>query len=55
MIVREPQVSTTDIDNRKQLECLYARRTTIDALIASLRIYDRFHPQREPDHERPQA
>jgi len=55
MIVRKSQVSTTDIDNRKQLECLYARRTIIDALIASLQVYDRFHLQREPDHERPQA
>jgi hypothetical protein len=52
MIVHKSQVSTTDIDNRKQLESLYARRTMIDAVIASLQVYDRFHPLRVPDNER---
>jgi hypothetical protein len=55
MLARKPPVSTTDITNRKQLECLYAQRTIIDALIASLQVYDRFHAQRVHDHERRQA
>jgi hypothetical protein len=52
MLARKPPVSTTDIINRKQLESLYARRTILDALIASLQVYDRFHDQRVPDRER---
>jgi hypothetical protein len=55
MTARKPPVSTTDITNRQQLECLYARRTIIDALIASLQVYERFLPQRVPDRERRQA
>jgi len=55
MLARKPPVSTTDITNRKQLECLYAQRTIIDALIASLQVYDRFHGQRVRDHELRQA
>jgi hypothetical protein len=42
-------------DNRKQLESLYARRTTIDALIASLQVYDRFRDLRLPKQERQRA
>jgi hypothetical protein len=48
-------VSTTDIANRKQLESLYARRRIIDALIASLQVYDRFHAPRVPDQDRQPA
>jgi hypothetical protein len=45
MLAQKPLVSTADITYRKQLENLYARRTVIDALIASLQVYDRFHAQ----------
>jgi hypothetical protein len=55
MLAQKPPVSTTDITNRKQLELLYARRTIIDALIASLQVYDRFHAPRLPDHDRQSA
>jgi hypothetical protein len=48
-------VSATDIANREQLELLYARRTIIDALIASLQVYDRFHDRRVPDQKRQPA
>jgi hypothetical protein len=52
MLARKPRVPPTDIANRKQLESLYARRTIIDAAIASLQVYDRFCAQRVPDNER---
>jgi hypothetical protein len=55
MLVQKPPVSTADLTKRKQLEILYARRTVIDALIASLQVYDRFQPQRVPDHKRQPA
>jgi hypothetical protein len=55
MLARKPPVSTADIANRKQLEFLYARRTIIDALIASLQVYDRFHAQGASGHERQSA
>jgi hypothetical protein len=55
MLARKPRVSTTDITNREQLELLYARRTIIDALIASLQVYDRFHSQRVLDQKRQPA
>ena len=48
-------MSAADVTNRKQLEFLYARRTVIDALIASLQVYDRFQVQREPDQDRQPA
>jgi hypothetical protein len=36
---------------RKELQYLYSRRSTIDALIQSLEEYDRFHaPQMEHGH-----
>ena len=55
MLARKPPVSTTDITNRKQLECLYAQRTIIDALIASLQVYDRFNVQRVPTNNERQS
>jgi hypothetical protein len=55
MLAQELPVSTTDITDRKQLELLYARRTVIDALIASLQVYDRFHAPRVPDQDRQSA
>jgi hypothetical protein len=55
MLARKPPVSTADITNRKQLESLYARRTIIDALIASLQVYDRFNALGAPDPERQSA
>jgi hypothetical protein len=37
--------SSNDTSYRKQLEYLYARRTTVKALIESLQNYDRFRAQ----------
>jgi hypothetical protein len=44
-----PVPDTSDINYRKQLEYLYKRRATIDALIESLQEYDRFRTQRAPE------
>jgi len=55
MFAPKPPVPSTDINYRKQLEYLYARRTTIDALIESLQEYDRFRAQRAPEQERKTA
>ena len=55
MLAQKPPVSPADIANRKQLELLYARRTIIDALIATLQVYDRFHTPRVPDQDRQSA
>jgi hypothetical protein len=56
MLARKlPVPDTNDINYRKQLEYLYARRTTIDALIESLQEYDRFRAQRAPDQNRKSA
>jgi hypothetical protein len=43
MLARKPLEFAIDITHRKQLEYLYARRNNVDALIESLRKYDRFH------------
>jgi hypothetical protein len=40
---------------RKQLEYLYARRTSVDALIESLQRYDRFQDRRQPHQKRTSA
>jgi hypothetical protein len=40
---------------RKQLEFLYARRTSIDALIESLEQYDRFREKRVTERKRQTA
>jgi hypothetical protein len=42
-------------DYRKQLEYLYARRSTIDHLIEQLEQYDRFRAKGELDRERQSA
>jgi hypothetical protein len=56
MIANNPPVpSESDISYRKQLEYLYARRSTVDALIESLQEYDRFQAQRGPDQNREPA
>jgi hypothetical protein len=55
MLAQKSRVSTDDVDNRKQLESLYARRTIIDALIASLQVYDRFRDMRLPEQARQRA
>jgi hypothetical protein len=50
MFAQKPPVPvSTDSNYRQQLEYLYARRTTIDALIESLRDYDHFRAERVPD------
>ena len=38
-----------DLEARKRLEHLYARRSTIDCLIRSLEEYDRFRPKAEAE------
>ena len=40
MLAQRPPVPPADIPYRKQLEYLYARRTSVDALIESLQKYD---------------
>lgn len=56
MFARKPPVpESSDANYRKQLEYLYERRTNIDALIESLREYDRFRAQRAPDQNRKSA
>lgn len=56
MIAENPPIpDMSDINYRKQLEYLYARRSTIDALIESLQEYDRFRAQRAPDQNRKSA
>jgi hypothetical protein len=52
MLAPKPPAPAADISDRKQLELLYARRTVIDALIATLQVYDRFPAQSAPDRER---
>jgi hypothetical protein len=51
MLAQKPSVSTIDVTHRKQLEYLYERRTSVDALIESLQKYDRFHSE-TPDKKR---
>jgi hypothetical protein len=56
MFAHKPPVpNANDANYRQQLEYLYARRTTIDALIESLQEYDRFRAQRAPDQNRKSA
>jgi hypothetical protein len=56
MFARKPPVpDSNDACYRKQLDYLYARRTTIDELIESLREYDRFRAQRAPAQNRKSA
>jgi hypothetical protein len=56
MLAHKPPVPDhSDINYRKQLEYLYERRTTIDALIESLQDYDRFRAQRAPEQNRKSA
>jgi hypothetical protein len=56
MFAQKPQVpDTSDINYKKQLEYLYAQRSMIDALIESLKEYDRFRAQRLPDQNRQSA
>jgi len=50
-----PALSKIDINYRKQLEHLYSRRNTIDALIESLQQYDRFRATRSPEQSRKSA
>lgn len=52
---KPPVPEQSDINYRKQLEYLYARRTSIDALIESLQDYDRFRAQRTPEQNRKSA
>jgi hypothetical protein len=47
--------STSVPANRKKLEYLYARRTTVDTLIESLEKYDRFRETRTDERERQMA
>jgi hypothetical protein len=51
MLAQRPPVPAADGPYRKQLEYLYERRTTVDALIASLQKYDRFTVQPVPDQK----
>ena len=56
MLAQKPPVpNPSDLSYRKQLEYLYARRTTIDELIESLQAYDRFRALRAPDQNRKSA
>lgn len=56
MIAENPPIpNKSDIYYRQQLEYLYARRSTIDALIESLQEYDRFRAQRGPEQNRKSA
>jgi hypothetical protein len=56
MFAHKPPVpDPSDSNYRKQLEYLYARRTTIDELIESLQEYDRFRAQRAPNQNRKSA
>jgi hypothetical protein len=53
---KPPVPEPDDVNNyRKQLEYLYARRTTIDALIKSLQTYDRYRAKRTTDQNRKSA
>jgi hypothetical protein len=54
MLARKPPEFAIDVTHRKQLEYLYARRSNVDALIESLRKYDRFLTP-PPDRKRPPA
>jgi len=56
MFARKPSLpNKIGIDYRKQLEHLYSRRTTINALIESLQQYDRFRATRSPEQNRKSA
>jgi hypothetical protein len=56
MFAHKPPVpDPSDSTYRKQLEYLYARRTTIDELIESLQEYDRFRAQRAQNQNRKSA
>ena len=55
MLAEKPSVPSTDPAHRKQLEYLYARRSSVDALIESLQKYNRFHAERGPDPKRKSA
>ena len=48
---KEPQSASIPA-YRKELEYLYARRSVVDALIASLKDYDRFRETRTDESER---
>jgi|KBSMisStandDraft_5_1062788.scaffolds.fasta_scaffold10300580_1 hypothetical protein len=52
---KEPDTAANGPSYQKQLEFLYARRSTIDALIQSLEQYDRFRERRVNDRERQSA
>ena len=55
MLAEKSSVSSIDPTYRKQLEYLYARRTSVDSLIESLQKYNRFHIERGPNQKRKSA
>ena len=52
---KDPPASSPVPANRKKLEYLYARRSTVDTLIESLEKYDRFRETRTDERERQMA
>jgi len=55
MLVKKPVHTLSPAGPRgyqRELQLLYARRSAVDSLIASLQSYHRFHEQRSPEPKR---